>query len=374
MAARRFLYIIAGLVALAVVLAVAYKAFEPALLRATLVPGMTFETDTRDAAPDYAKLENWAAHPKLTKSPALDAPAGYRAAPKPAADVFYVIPTTYIEKAHWNAPLANPGARDLQAVFLRNQASAFNAVGSIWSPRYRQATFGAFLSQNANGAQAINLAYTDVQASFDAFLRLRDPARPVLLVGHSQGALHVLRLLKDRVAGRPVQNKLVAAYIIGWPVSVEGDLAPLGLDACQTPSAVGCVISWLSFGPEADLVATAKQFTPVPTLSGKSRVGTKQLCVNPLNFWAATDPVDKQLNLGALPFSATGKPIAALKPQLVGAQCDPSGFLLLSPPPGDPFDAQKMPGDNYHVYDMSLFWANIRANAEMRVENYLMPR
>jgi hypothetical protein len=30
-----------------------------------------------------------------------------------------------------------------------------------------------------------------------------------------------------------------------------------------------------------------------------------------------------------------------------------------------------LPGNNYHVYDYSLFWANIRADAERRVAAYL---
>ena len=29
-----------------------------------------------------------------------------------------------------------------------------------------------------------------------------------------------------------------------------------------------------------------------------------------------------------------------------------------------------LPGNNYHVYDYNLFWANIRADAEARVNAY----
>lgn len=374
MAARRFLYIFAGLIVLAVIGAVAYKAFEPQLWRMAFVPTGTFATDSRDAPLDYTTLASWSAHPKLPKNPAMQAPDGYQAAPFPAIDVFYVSPATYLDKKHWNAPLGDVEANTLQNVMLRHQATPFNAVGAVWSPRYRQAAFGAFMAGNISGMQAVNLAYADVLAAFDAFQAQRDAKRPFMLVGHSQGAVHLLRVLKDRVAGRPARQAMVAAYIIGWPVSVEADLAPLGLDVCQTPSATGCVISWQSFGSDADLKATARQFALVPTLSGKPRMGTHQVCINPVGYWASADAADKKRNLGALPFAALDKPMAALVPQLVGARCDSSGFLVLQPAPGDPFQERKMPGENYHVYDINLFWANTRANAEIRVENFLTPR
>ena len=58
----------------------------------------------------------------------------------------------------------------------------------------------------------------------------------------------------------------------------------------------------------------------------------------------------------------------------VGAQCDADrGFLLI----GDA-DAAKnyvvagyvLPGNNYHVYDITLFWANVRADALRRLATY----
>jgi hypothetical protein len=373
MAARRFLYIIAGLIALVVVCAVAYKAFEPNLWRLAFIPGKSFDADTRAAAPDYTKPSAWLSHPDAPNPRALMTPEGYRFAPVPATDVFYVTPTTYLNKTHWNDPLTDAESRALQDVMLAHQANIFNAVGRIWSPRYRQATFGSFMKPSADSASAIKLAYSDVLAAFDAFQAVRDARRPFILAGHSQGSLHLLQLLKDRIAGRPAQKQMVATYLVGWPVSVEADLAPLGIEACQTPSATGCVISWQSFGPEADLSATARDYTIVPTLSGKSRSGTRQVCINPVTFWANTDTARKELNIGALPYVRDAQKLASLKPHLTGATCSAEGFLVLDPAPGDPFAERKMPNDNYHVYDYNLFWVNIRANAEIRVENFLMP-
>ena len=44
-------------------------------------------------------------------------------------------------------------------------------------------------------------------------------ARPFILAGHSQGALHALRLLRERVAAKPaLRRRLVAAYLVGAPI------------------------------------------------------------------------------------------------------------------------------------------------------------
>ena len=55
---------------------------------------------------------------------------------------------------------------------------------------------------------------------------------------------------------------------------------------------------------------------------------------------------------------------------LVAAECTGRGYLSLGE------DALSMgdyvlPGNNYHVYDYALFWANLRADAERRVDAYL---
>uniref|UniRef100_UPI0013D36B38 DUF3089 domain-containing protein n=3 Tax=Pseudomonadota TaxID=1224 RepID=UPI0013D36B38 len=71
----------------------------------------------------------------------------------------------------------------------------------------------------AQAQQALDFAYRDVLAAFDRFLE-EAGNRPIILAGHSQGALHLSRLLVDRVAGKPLAKRIVAAYVVGWPVSI----------------------------------------------------------------------------------------------------------------------------------------------------------
>ncbi len=48
------------------------------------------------------------------------------------------------------------------------------------------------------------------------------------LAGHSQGSLHLMRLMAEKVAGKPVAKRIVAAYVVGWPVSETGRSARHG--------------------------------------------------------------------------------------------------------------------------------------------------
>ena len=80
-------------------------------------------------------------------------PPATSAAERPEAAVFFIHPTSYLERTSWNAPLDDQEANARAELFLRGQASAFNEVGEIWAPRYRQATFGAFLTERGECAK-----------------------------------------------------------------------------------------------------------------------------------------------------------------------------------------------------------------------------
>jgi Protein of unknown function (DUF3089) len=372
--ARKFLYGIAGLLTLAVLVGFGYRLFEPQIWRMSFVPGISFADTPPVAAPDYAKLLGWIAHPNMQDNPALSAPEGYQAAPRPAVDVFYVSPTTYFKKSHWNSPLSDQESLAAQRAMVRHHATAFNGVARIYAPQYRQATFGSFFTDKPDGAQALKFAYGDVEKAFAAFQATRDQRRPYILLGHSQGALHLLYLLKNKIAARPEQAQMIAAYVVGWPISIEADLAPMGLSLCQTPNSTGCVVAWQSYGAQSNLIKAAKEQDNVPTTSGLPRRGTRNACVNPLGFWANEKPIDASLHQGALAFVANNRVLAKLVPELSGAVCAPEGFLRLTPSPGDPWRERLMPNENYHTYDINLFWANIRNNAEARVQTFLSPK
>ena len=362
--ARKFLYVFAVLIVLVIAGAFAYRLYGTQLMRMALVPHATFKAEARLTAADYARPKLWAARPDLKGNPAQWTPPGYRAdAPENGPAIFFIHPTSYLARDHWNAPLADPEANARADLFLRGQASAFNGIGPIWAPRYRQATFGAFLTTAADANRALALAYGDVAAAFEAFLAQVGPDRPIILAGHSQGALHLTRLLRERVAGTPLARRVVAAYVVGWPVSRTTDLAALGLPECRTADQPRCLLSWQSFAEPADPSLITDTYDATTGFDHHPRKDTPMVCTNPLTGTPdAAAPASA--NLGTLyPDSKLGN--AGIAAGKVAARCAGRGFLLIGEGP----DVGKyvLPGNNYHVYDYSLFWANVRADAARRL-------
>ena len=367
MAARRFLWIVAILVTLVIAAAFVWRFFEGPIMRLALVPGVTFAESAQAPAPDYATTSGWLARPDIAGNPSFWAPKGYFPADDPKVSVFFITPTTYLDRASWNAPLDDAKTNTGLTIALKNQATAFNSVGEVWSPKYRQATFGTFMTDKHDAAKALDFAYADVLRAFDAFAAQAPADRPIILAGHSQGSLHLMRLLKDRVAGQPIAARIVGAYVVGWPVSVTADLPALGLPACKEAFDTGCILSWQSFALPADPQFLDAAYSAKPGLTGAPRKGTPMLCVSPLNGrMGGITP--KEGNLGALvPSDNPQEP--TLEAARIPAKCQPSGILTIGEPPFG-FGKVILPGNNFHVYDYSLFWANIRVDVERRLKSW----
>ena len=362
--ARKFLYAIVLLIMLALAATFAYRFWGNQLLRMSLVPGTDFKAPP--PAQSYRNANMWLARPDKPRNPALWTPPGQSAAANPQAAVFFIHPTSFLDRMRWNAPLDNVEANGRAEIFLRGQATAFNAVGAIWAPRYRQATFGAFLTNQANAQKALDFAYADIRAAFDEFLREAGD-RPIILAGHSQGALHLARLLEERVAGQPLAKRIVAAYVVGWPVSKTADLPRMGLAECTRADQANCILSWQSFAEPADPSLITEKFDETAGFTGAPRAGTPLVCTNPITGNAG-DAAGAEANLGTLvPDAALTN--ATLVPGRVPARCDARGFLMIGPTPPD-LGPYVLPGNNYHVFDYSLFWANVRQDAARRLKAF----
>jgi hypothetical protein len=368
--AQRFLWVVAGLTMVFIAGAFAYRIFEAELMRWAMVPKGEFREVPLPEGSTYARRDLWIARPDLDGNPALWATPGFAPAPVPRASVFFIHPTSFLESTAWNAGLDDEGSQQRARLFVRSQASAFNSVGAVWAPKYRQAAFGAFLTSEDNARRALDFAYRDVLAAYEEFLRQAPPDRPIILAAHSQGSLHLLRLLQERVKGGAEARRIAAAYVIGWPVSETADLPALPLPACERPEQAHCLISWQSFSEPANPEMVTDVYDASSGPGGVSRAGSPMLCVNPLTGRRG-GAAPREANLGTLvpndDFSD-----ATFRPRAVAARCDVRGFLLLGDNDGLPeMGRYVLPGNNYHVYDYALFWANIRADAERRLASFL---
>lgn len=303
--------------------------------------------------PQYQNLENWCALP-TQKDPADECPRGLKNKQENAqADVFFVHPTTYTEKPEtefiWNHDLRNPSLnKEVDESPLRFQASAFNAAGKIYAPRYRQAHYSVFLTPYKEDKKAaLDTAYSDVEQAFLYYMAHWNQGRPIIIASHSQGTIHAARIIKEHILGTPLQQQLVASYLIGMPVPY--DSLP-GLPACANDSATGCFVSWSSY---------ERGFVPPYYPLALERA----VCVNPISWELNEKYIPKSQQVGAVlrPFSHT-------LPQICDAQVH-GGILWITKPkfPGSRFYTNP----NYHIGDINLFYLDVRKNAEKRVSQFL---
>lgn len=366
--ARKFLYFMVVLVVMIIAALLALRIWSAELTRFAFVPRVPFESQQPLAAGTYANADMWVSRPGTPNDPAHYLPEGAQAGPRGKAYVFFIHPTSYLARDHWNGPTDDNDTRNRTDLFVRGMASAFNGSAAVFVPLYRQAAFGSFLVNRPETLRARAIAYGDVRQAFAAFVASVPADAPIVLAGHSQGALHLLHMLKDDIKDKPIAARIIAAYIIGWPVSTDHDLPATGMAACTAPDQTGCALSWMSFAEPPDAKLMLETYRAEPGLDGQAKGDAPVLCTNPLTGGAA--PVAPgSANLGTLVPSAdlkTGK----LGLSGIPARCDAkSGLLMIGE--GPDLGPYVLPGNNYHIYDIPLFWANVRADVARREAAWL---
>ena len=353
---RKLLYVAAALAVVAVVAFIYRDYIRWAVILVVIKPGRDFEEIGAPPAPDYSRAEHWAALPDRYDDadvlPAGDAVDNQAVA---EVDVFFLHPTTYYSRANWNQPLDDKGANDkTDKRALRHQASAFNGSARVYAPRYRQATLYSFRDKEGNGEKALDLAYADVKSAFEYYLGNYNEGRPIIVASHSQGSRHGQRLLAEFFADEPLRSQLIAAYLVGWPGSPSKDGSDIaGIPVCDSPDQTECWLTWNTIGPDAVRYG-----------------GRDAVCVNPLTWKTDGEYAASELNIGGVVFPEEGDERPAPDVGIVCAECI-DGALVISKPEGDGYSNMSMGRDNYHIYDYTLFYMNVRKNVAERVAAYL---
>lgn len=335
------------------------------VVRWSLRPGRPFDARTAPAAPDYARPASWSALP-TSRDLADDVPPGVTAIDQRTApvDVFYVHPTSFLG-SEWNATVPSPTIDDgTDRLSTRIQATVFNGCCAIYAPRYRQSNGNNFVEPSADGERAFELAYSDVARAFDEFNRRRGAERPFILAAHSQGSMIAEQLLIRRISRTPLRDKLVAAYLIGARMTVDGLRAHApDIDVCASPTQLHCVLGYN---------ARSSAFVSSPWEVRVVDPGTR-VCVNPLSFRADESPVSARENLGAV-FIETAQPQP--RPRFADARCAGGTLRIdaIGPRERDFMSSlldRVLGVGNYHSIEYQLFWSNLRANAIARTQAML---
>jgi hypothetical protein len=104
-----------------------------------------------------------------------------------------------LRPSEWNADVNDADMNQkVDESTILNQASVFNGSCRVYAPRYRQAHYQAFVTKNlTDKVQSLDLAYSDVKASFEYYLQHYNQGRPIVIASHSQGTVHAKRLIKE---------------------------------------------------------------------------------------------------------------------------------------------------------------------------------
>ena len=249
------------------------------------------------------------------------------------------------------------------------------------APRSRQAPLYSLLEPwhelpDPQGPKALDLAYQDVARAFEAYIRLYNNGRPFILAAHSQGSLHLLRLMQDYLRRPELKQRLVAAYPIGMSVPVSLFSRELAhVPPCAAPEETGCLVSFNSFGPAGHPVDWFEQQRVWQGNRLEPVAGRALNCTNPLSWRLDGAPAGGALHKGALPYSGIedDAPLTRLADaqQLeFSVQCR-EGIAYMDREPPEVFSEMVFANDDYHVYDYNLFYGSIRDNAALRAAAYL---
>ncbi len=329
-------------------------------------PGQPFQTYERPVAPNYEMTDAWLTLPDLSKDTYDNIAKG---------DVFVVVPSVYRGGKHWNLPTNDLRRRgNLERIVRPNYVTPYTDAGRLYAPFYRQASLYAYMTQREDARMAQDLAYQDVKRAFQFFLKNSPPERPIVLVGHNQGASHVQRLLADFFSGaRNQQNfdRLAVAYVIDYPVTQEILDGPLsGIPVCVSPTQTRCIVAYGAFAPNES--AIAERFgTRLLAHDGEdysSVQGEALICVNPLLWTQSEDYAPARLHKGGV--AAEGldpETRPAPMPKQAGAQCQ-DGLLLIDKPKARSLRRPLKVGGKFRTLPSNLFYEDLRINAKARVD------
>jgi hypothetical protein len=292
------LWFIAGLLILILLLVL----FGKGLAIAYLSPPEHFESAQSPLPPDYNKDYFWIAHPDKADSsdliPAL-VDTQNDLSDKPV-DVFFIHSTGYVGPGGWNSTMAIENSEAQSSEYmLSSMASIFNACCEIYAPHYREAHLQAFLAgDDPNAFAALDLAYSDVEQAFSYFLDHLNQGRPFIIVSHSQGTTHALRLIAQHIDNKQLAKRMVAAYTLGYWLPMDMFARTFEtIKPCEAPQQTGCIVSFDTYGEGGYRSGSPPQWYKTGWEINDSR---PSLCINPLSWQMNNELVPATQHRGAM--------------------------------------------------------------------------
>jgi hypothetical protein len=160
----------------------------------------------------------------------------------PPVDCFYVYPTVSNQPGPNATQTPDP---EVQSIALY-QAQYFSTRCRMFVPLYREVTAaGVSVSSQTHDTTPYDVAFSDVEEAWRAYLRDDNHGRGVVLIGHSQGSRMLRALIRrDIDPSGAVRRRLVSAIIPGANANTN-DFAHVR--PCASATRTGCVVSYSTF-------------------------------------------------------------------------------------------------------------------------------
>jgi hypothetical protein len=357
-------------------------------------PAAPAAVDTAPEPNDYRKSESWLCRPGREDACAIDLTTtvvtpdglatreGWSANPDAPIDCFYVYPTVSQDQGT-NSDMT-PGNEERNVI--RQQFARFGARCRLFAPLYRQVTLLGLRARISGSGFDLDrgTGYTDVRDAWQHYLAHDNNGRGVVLIGHSQGAMVLTRLIRNEIDGKPVQSRLVSAILLGTSVPVPkgrdvGGAFPT-IPLCRADGQFGCAITYSSYRSTVP--------PPANTLFGRvPGEGMEAGCTNPAALGGGSGALNAYLTgAGSLiaqsalqthRWTSSGAPVETpfvTVPGLLTARCasNEHAHYLEVIVNGDPNDARAddIPGDlgapgrvqanwGLHLVDVNLAMGNL---------------
>jgi hypothetical protein len=323
----------------------------------------------------------WLCHPGTGSDPcaaSLDATvvtaSGTRSVVSPATptdtgfDCFYVYPTVSAQSTD-NSSLA-VGTAEINVA--KAQAAPFSQVCRIWAPMYHQRTVASLLKGLGEDPTGDNVAYRSLLSGWTDYLAHFNHGRPVIFIGHSQGAAMLIRLLEHVVdPSHTLRSRMVAAIILGGNVAVPtGKVVGATFDhlpLCTSAAQDGCVIAYSSFPSEPPTDSLfGRPGQGVSLQSGQTATaGVQVACVNPASIGGATGSLTSWFRSRTKSSPLSVSTPWVIYPDRYTSSCESAGgatWLQVTGAPGDdrPEVAETLgPSWGFHADDVNLATQNL---------------
>jgi hypothetical protein len=280
------------------------------------------------------------------------------------ADVFFLYPTSWRaeDDEYPVCRIDDAEMRHWANYYLATRASAFETAGKVYAPFYRQLDASFVIAQRpADGIGYFGgVPLADVTAAFDYYIENYNKGRPFILAAHSQGSIVMAALIALRLRDRPdVYGRMIAAYLIGMPMPRAVYERFPHMKPARNADDLGVIITYNTNSPVID---------GTDPFSDPSNV-----LINPISWVTDESHAPKEASKGGITVNGDGTFEKA--GAIADAKINRKTGTLVTNADREKFSSAAasrgyFPLGVLHENDIPLYYYDLRANAERRVENW----